>query len=70
MLRDVMYNGNADYEPGAIMCKLSPSLRFEVLRFSSRGDKETLRKLTDYTISEHYPEIKSTGAKVFRLLKL
>ena len=67
VLRDVMYNGNADYEPGAIVCRVSPSfLRFGSFEiFSSRGDKETLRKLTDYTISEHYPEIKSTGKQKY-----
>jgi len=60
VLRDVMYNGNSDYEKGAIVCRVSPCFirfgNFEI--FASRNDVETLKKLTDYTIKEFYPNIK------------
>ncbi|AXT20344.1 YdiU family protein [Flavobacteriaceae bacterium AU392] len=61
VLRDVMYNGNAAYEKGAIVCRVSPSFirfgNFEI--FASRQDTETLKTLTNYTINQFYPEIKS-----------
>lgn len=59
VLRDVMYDGRAAYEKGAIICRVSPCFirfgNFEI--FSSRGDIETLKTLTDYTINEFYPNI-------------
>ena len=59
VLRDVMYNGNAAYEKGAIVCRVAPSFirfgNFEI--FASRRDKETLKKLVDYTIKHHFPDL-------------
>ena len=59
VLRDVLYDGNPSYEQGAIVCRVSPSFirfgSFEIV--ASRGEIETLKKLTDYTIEEFYPEI-------------
>ncbi len=64
VLRDVLYDGNAAHEKGAIVCRVAPSFirfgNFEIL--ASRQDHETLRKLTDYTINEYYPHIKA-GSK-------
>ncbi len=63
VLRDVMYNGNAAYEKGAVVCRAAESfLRFGNYQlFASRGDKDNLRKLLDYTIKHHFTEIRSTG---------
>lgn len=59
VLRDVLYNGNAAYEKGAIVCRVAPSFvrfgNFEIL--AAQNDLETLKKLTDYCIAELYPEI-------------
>lgn len=59
VLRDIMYNGNAAYEKGAIVCRVSPSFirfgSFEI--FASRQDTETLKALADYTIREFHPHI-------------
>ncbi|WP_075342439.1 protein adenylyltransferase SelO [Tenacibaculum agarivorans] len=67
VLRDVMYNGNAAYEKGAVVCRVAPSFirfgNFEI--FASRQDHETLKQLTDYTISHFYPEIISTGKQKY-----
>lgn len=59
VLRDVMYNGNAAYEKGAIVCRVSPSfIRFGNFQiFASRNDKLTLQKLVDYTIKYFFKEI-------------
>ncbi|GAA4293837.1 protein adenylyltransferase SelO [Aestuariibaculum suncheonense] len=59
VLRDMLYNGNAAYEKGAIVTRVAPSfLRFgnyEIL--ASRQDVNNLKKLVDFTIKEHYPEL-------------
>lgn len=59
VLRDMMYDGNAAYEKGAVVCRVSPSFirfgSFEI--FAHRGDVKNLRILADYTISEFFPAI-------------
>ncbi|PKG52363.1 protein adenylyltransferase SelO [Olleya sp. 1-3] len=59
VLRDVMYNGNPDYEKGAIVSRISPSFlrfgSFEIL--ASRQDTETLKTLVDYTINTHFTHL-------------
>ncbi|WP_299684767.1 protein adenylyltransferase SelO [uncultured Dokdonia sp.] len=61
VLRDVLYDGNAAYEKGAIVCRVAPSFirfgSFEI--FASRQDTETLKTLTDYTIKYFYPQYES-----------
>lgn len=59
VLRDVMYNGQSAYEKGAIVCRAAPSfIRFGNFQlFTSRGDQENLKKITDYTIRHFFPEI-------------
>ncbi|WP_308991115.1 protein adenylyltransferase SelO [Mariniflexile litorale] len=56
VLRDVLYNGNPDYEKGAIVCRVAPSfLRFgnyEIL--AARQDVKTLKTLVDYTIKHFF----------------
>ena len=67
VLRDIMYNGNAAYEKGAVVCRVAPSFirfgNFEI--FSARKDHETLIKLADYTIKHFYPEITSNGKQKY-----
>ena len=59
VLRDVMYDGNLDYEKGAIVCRVAPSfLRFgnyEIL--AARQDDKTLKTLVDYTIKNHFSHL-------------
>jgi len=59
VLRDMMYDGNAAYEKGAIVSRVSPSfLRFgsyEIL--AARQDVETLKTLVDYTINHHFSHL-------------
>ncbi len=59
VLRDMMYDGNSAYEKGAVICRVSPSFirfgSFEI--FAHRGDTKNLKLLTDYTISEFFPDI-------------
>jgi len=59
VLRDVLYNGNAAYEKGAIVCRVSESfLRFGNYQIlAAHEDKETLKTLLDYTIKHHFPHL-------------
>jgi hypothetical protein len=63
VLRDVLYNGNPDYEKGAIVTRAAPSFirfgNFQIL--ASRKDFKNLKLLADYTIKHFYPEITITG---------
>jgi uncharacterized protein YdiU (UPF0061 family) len=67
VLRDVMYNGNPEYEKGAIVTRVAPSfLRFgsyEIL--SSRQDKQTLKILVDYTLKHFYPHLGNPSKETY-----
>ena len=67
VLRDVMYNGNPNYEKGAVVCRVAPSFirfgNFEL--FSSQNDIPTLQLLTDFTIKHYFPEITSSGKEKY-----
>ncbi|MBC7884041.1 MAG: YdiU family protein [Saprospiraceae bacterium] len=56
VLRDVMYNGNAAYEKGAVVCRVAPTFirfgNFEIL--ASRQDEKNLKALADFTIEKYY----------------
>ena len=59
VLRDMMYDGNAAYEPGAVVCRVSESfVRFGNFQiFAARDDHDNLRKLLNYTLQHLYPHI-------------
>jgi len=67
VLRDVMYDGNPEYEKGAIVCRLAPSfLRFGSYEiFAAREDPETLKTLVDYTIKHHYLHLGKPSKKTY-----
>ena len=58
VMRDMFYDGNPRPEPGAIVCRVSPSFtrfgNFEI--FTARNDIDLLRKLVDYTLTTDFPE--------------
>ncbi|WP_242929207.1 protein adenylyltransferase SelO [Pontibacter vulgaris] len=59
VLRDMFYNGNAAYEPGAIVMRTAPSFlrfgNFEML--NARKETDNLLKLVNWTIDRHYPHL-------------
>jgi uncharacterized protein YdiU (UPF0061 family) len=59
VVRDMFYNGNPQYEPGAIVMRVAPTFlrfgNFEIL--AARGEDANLRKLADWTIEKFYPHI-------------
>lgn len=70
VMRDMMYDGNADYEKGAVMMRTAESFlrfgHFELI--SSQQEIETLRKLTDFTIQNYFPEINVESPNKYALL--
>jgi uncharacterized protein YdiU (UPF0061 family) len=59
VLRDMLYDGNAAYEKGAVVCRVAPSfLRFGSYQiFASRQDGNTLKTLIDFTIKNHFSHL-------------
>ena len=57
--RDVMYDGNPAWEPGAIVCRVAPSfIRFGSFEIhASRNDIQTLRTLADYCIQHDFADM-------------
>ena len=67
VLRDVLYNGNAAYEDGAVVCRVAPTfIRFGNFQlFAARKDIKNLKTLADYTIQYFYPEITVSGKEKY-----
>ncbi|MGH1471016.1 MAG: protein adenylyltransferase SelO [Cellvibrionaceae bacterium] len=59
VMRDMFYDGRAAHEPGAVVCRVSPSFirfgSFEIL--SARKNLITLKKLLQYCISTYFPHL-------------
>ena len=62
VMRDMLYDGHAAYEKGAVVCRVAPSfLRFGNYEIhAARQEKEILTQLLNYTIKHFYPEIKGS----------
>ncbi len=59
VLRDMLYDGHPEYEPGAVVCRLSPSFvrfgHFQML--TARQELDLLRQFTDYVIQRDFPHL-------------
>ncbi len=57
--RDMFYDGNPAFEPGAIVCRVAPTFtrfgHFEL--FASRNETALLRRLIDFTITHYFSDI-------------
>jgi serine/tyrosine/threonine adenylyltransferase len=64
VLRDMFYDGNAQFEPGAIVCRVAPSfIRFGNFQLpASRGDVALLNQLIDFTIRRDFRELALSGS--------
>ena len=71
VVRDMFYDGNPKHEPGAIVCRLSPSFirfgNFEIL--TSRKEHDLLERLVDYTIQTDYPHLATIQQAKDRVLQ-
>lgn len=59
VLRDMFYNGHAEYEPGAILLRVAPSfIRFGTFEILTERNYYLLsQQLCDWVITRYYPEI-------------
>jgi len=59
VVRDVLYDGNARPEPGAVVCRVAPSFaRFGSFQLpASRNDVDLLRQLVEHTIRHDFSEL-------------
>ncbi|MBO9540586.1 YdiU family protein [bacterium] len=57
VVRDMLYDGHPRPEPGAIVCRVSPSfIRFGSFELpASRGETDLLARLVDFTIRRDFP---------------
>jgi len=71
VLRDMLYDGSAAYEKGAVVCRVAPTFvrfgNFEI--FASRNDIDTLKKLTDFTINHYFPHIEDNEGKYLQFFR-
>ena len=69
VVRDMFYDGNPEPEPGAIVCRVSPSFTrfgsFEI--FASRGETDVLEQLVNYTITNDFPAFGKPSTEVYLL---
>lgn len=67
VLRDILYDGNPEYEKGAIVTRVAPSFirfgNFQIL--ASRNDVTNLKLLADYTIRHFFTGISSAGKEKY-----
>jgi len=67
VLRDMLYDGNPEYEKGAVICRIAPSFirfgSFEI--FAARQDIANLNLLADFTIKHYFTEIISESKEKY-----
>jgi serine/tyrosine/threonine adenylyltransferase len=58
VVRDMLYDGNPQAEPGAVVCRVAPSfVRFGNFQLpASRGEVEVLKALIEHTIRRDFPQ--------------
>lgn len=61
VVRDMFYDGHPVEEPGAVVCRVSPSFtRFGHFELpASRGDEVLLQSLVDFTIARDFPTLQA-----------
>jgi uncharacterized protein YdiU (UPF0061 family) len=65
VVRDILYRGDPRPEPGAIVCRVAPSfIRFGHFELpASRGDRELLARLVDFTLARDFPHLAGPQAR-------
>ncbi|HEX6277137.1 MAG TPA: YdiU family protein [Polyangiaceae bacterium] len=67
VMRDLLYDGNARPEPGAVVCRVAPSfLRFGNYEILARRDDVTLlSKLASFTLGTYFPELGAPSPRAY-----
>jgi uncharacterized protein YdiU (UPF0061 family) len=67
VVRDMLYDGNTQPEPGAIISRVAPSFvrfgNFEI--HASRGERDALQRLANYVIVKHFPALGAPSREVY-----
>ena len=65
--RDMFYDGNVQWEPGAVVCRVAPSFtRFGHFQLhAARGEHELLQQLLDVTIQTDFPHLGAPGRDTY-----
>ncbi len=65
--RDMFYDGNARFEPGAVVCRVAPSFtRFGHFQLhAARQEQELLRRLLDTTLQTDFPHLGEPGRDTY-----
>jgi uncharacterized protein YdiU (UPF0061 family) len=68
VVRDMFYDGNPQAEQGAVVCRVAPSFvrfgNFEI--HASRGENDSLQRLADYIITQHFKELGAPSPQVYQ----
>jgi uncharacterized protein YdiU (UPF0061 family) len=67
VIRDMFYDGHPAPEPGAIVCRVSPSfVRFGNFQIhAAHNELDSLKRLADYVVLNHFPELGAPSAPVY-----
>ncbi|MBN8922858.1 MAG: hypothetical protein BGP10_09875 [Rhodanobacter sp. 68-29] len=67
VVRDMLYDGHPQAEPGAIVCRAAPSfIRFGSFELpAARGDTALLRQLADFAIRRDFPHLTGQGESLY-----
>ena len=70
VMRDMFYDGNADLEQGAVLCRVAPTfVRFGNFQLpASRGDVGLLRDTADHTVRRHFDHLGEPSPQVYAAL--
>ena len=67
VMRDMLYDGHPEYEPGAVVCRAAPSFtrfgNFQIL--NAQHDEINLKRLVDYTIKTDFPHLGAPSIEVY-----
>jgi len=65
--RDMFYDGNVQWEPGAVVCRVAPSFtRFGHFQLhAARQEHELLQQLLDVTIQSDFPHLGTPGRDTY-----
>jgi len=70
VMRDILYDGHARLEPGAVVCRVAPSFlrfgNFELL--AAREEHELLERLASYTLCTYFPELGRPSPEAYAAL--
>lgn len=65
--RDMFYDGNPQWEPGAVVCRVAPSFtrfgNFEI--FAARNELDVLQQLVDFTLRTDFPQLGAPGPQSY-----